>query len=115
MNSLKILEKMNKIVHSYIYFLNDIESHYEELIEINLQLSDNNQPIVDMLHEFNSIMNNEGEIRNKLITFKQFQNKIENEIYKTCPHEFVEDWIDVDPDVSMKIVYCKHCECNYKN
>ena len=27
-----------------------------------------------------------------------------------CQHEFIEDYIDIDPDLSQKIVYCQKCE-----
>jgi len=26
-----------------------------------------------------------------------------------CNHEFIIDWIDIDPDKSQQIVYCKYC------
>lgn len=27
-----------------------------------------------------------------------------------CPHEFVTDWVDIDPDRSQPITYCPRCE-----
>lgn len=27
-----------------------------------------------------------------------------------CSHDFIEDWIDIDPDRSQRIVYCRICE-----
>jgi hypothetical protein len=35
-------------------------------------------------------------------------------IYTLCQHEFEEDWIDIDPDRSKKITYCKFCEFTKK-
>jgi hypothetical protein len=35
-------------------------------------------------------------------------------IYTLCEHEFEEDWIDIDPDKSQKIIYCKFCEFTKK-
>ena len=32
----------------------------------------------------------------------------------TCIHDFVEDWIDIDPDRSQRIVYCRKCEMTKK-
>ena len=29
---------------------------------------------------------------------------------ETCVHDFMEDWIDIDPDRSQRIVYCRICE-----
>jgi hypothetical protein len=34
-------------------------------------------------------------------------------IMEQCSHELVEDSIDIDPDRSMQIFYCKKCEKNY--
>lgn len=36
--------------------------------------------------------------------------KKEENIITTCNHEFIEDYIDVDLDTSIKIKYCKLCE-----
>jgi hypothetical protein len=35
-------------------------------------------------------------------------------IYSLCEHEFEEDLIDIDPDTSHKITYCKFCEFTKK-
>jgi hypothetical protein len=34
----------------------------------------------------------------------------DNQIYKCCEHDFIEDYIDLTPDTSQKIVYCSICE-----
>ena len=39
----------------------------------------------------------------------------DNQIYKCCEHEFVEDYIDVTPDISNKIVYCTICELSKRD
>lgn len=31
-------------------------------------------------------------------------------IQDTCVHEWIKDLIDIDPDRSQQITYCKHCE-----
>lgn len=36
--------------------------------------------------------------------------EIDQYIEQYCVHEFVYDWIDVDPEHSRRIQYCKHCE-----
>ncbi len=33
---------------------------------------------------------------------------------KMCVHDFIEDWIDIDPDRSQRIVYCRICEMTKK-
>jgi hypothetical protein len=39
----------------------------------------------------------------------------DNDIYKCCKHEFVEDYIDVTPDMSKKIIYCTICELSKRD
>ena len=39
----------------------------------------------------------------------------DNQIYKCCKHEFVEDYIDVTPDISKKIIYCTICELSKRD
>jgi hypothetical protein len=36
-------------------------------------------------------------------------NKIETYINKYCNHDFIDDMIDIDPDKSISIRYCKNC------
>lgn len=31
-----------------------------------------------------------------------------------CIHDWIEDWIDIDPDRSQRIVYCGICEITQK-
>ena len=31
-------------------------------------------------------------------------------IENSCEHEFIEDHIDIDPEISQKIIYCHKCE-----
>jgi hypothetical protein len=45
----------------------------------------------------------------KLCAMKQMKNTSENKIFELCNHEFEEDLIDVDPDTSKNITYCKFC------
>ena len=47
------------------------------------------------------------EKRNRI---RQNKNICENKILELCQHEFEEDVIDITPDRSQKITYCKICE-----
>jgi hypothetical protein len=35
---------------------------------------------------------------------------LNKKIERVCNHTYVEDWIDIDPDRSVKIKYCSICE-----
>ena len=39
----------------------------------------------------------------------------DNQIYKCCDHDFIEDYIDVTPDISKKIIYCTICELSKRD
>ena len=39
----------------------------------------------------------------------------DNQIYKCCDHDFIEDYIDLTPDTSQKIVYCSICELSKRD
>jgi len=42
--------------------------------------------------------------------YMSISRQIDDYIEQYCVHEFVYDWIDVDPEHSRRIQYCKHCE-----
>jgi hypothetical protein len=46
----------------------------------------------------------------KLTTLIEF---IEHQIRCECKHEYVEDYIDIDPEKSVRISYCKLCYCSF--
>jgi hypothetical protein len=48
-------------------------------------------------------------------TIEQQIINCDNQIYKCCEHEFVQDYIDVTPDISKKIVYCTICELSKRD
>jgi len=49
-------------------------------------------------------------LKDELETKQELLKKIENVIYKNCEHNWIDDWIDIDPDTSKHIIYCLHCE-----
>jgi len=49
---------------------------------------------------------NEQEFSSHLETFIK---TIDFKIKATCKHEYVEDYIDVDPERSQRISYCNKC------
>jgi len=76
----------------------------------------------DIFNSFNSILNEYDIFEEKFINLKLLkinyeyliliQSHIDKKIIDRCKHEFIEDDIDLSPDISMKIVYCKICENN---
>ena len=39
--------------------------------------------------------------------------RIDNILKAECKHEYIEDLIDITPDRSQKITYCKICSCTF--
>lgn len=44
-----------------------------------------------------------------------FKNIVEKKLNNICIHEWVNDSIDIDPDNSQQIIYCKICELTKNN
>ena len=92
----------------------------------NFLLNKNNKSKFDLIeHKFNEIKQILNEIKSTsevdLILLDGIQDVCENQIKKivrikhkiiqsTCNHEMIEDLIDITPDKSLMIKYCKHCE-----
>ena len=78
----------------------------------NFLLNKNNKSRFDLIKSTSEV---------DLILLDGIQDVCENQIKKivrikhkiiqsTCNHEMIEDLIDVTPDKSLMIKYCKHCE-----
>jgi len=74
-------------------YLNEIINSYEEITFYNN----------DFLLQYN-------KYKNELSEIKHLINNINDSICHICKHEFVEDEIDLTPDLSQKIEYCQICE-----
>jgi hypothetical protein len=46
----------------------------------------------------------------KMCNIKKISNKCQEKILQLCCHEMVEDSIDISPDESRNIKYCKICD-----
>lgn len=57
-----------------------------------------------------SLLQNSYLTDDELRVYKKPKLSCSNIQYKTCVHEWVIDLIDIDPDNSRQITYCKHCE-----
>lgn len=93
---------------------------YEFILKYLEGVDDLFNQIIDITHaynetEYNFILVQENKNffldRQKHIT--QLKNTCDNKIYKLCVHDFVEDSIDISPDKSKNIRYCKICQYTY--
>ena len=118
-NDVNLLLKMKKFNERYIHFLNELIYALEN---IN---SDTCDELTYLYAEFNIFEEKSAVLNNKLLynkffCLKQIDDLLNKKILNHCNHEFIEDYIDITPDKSEKIVYCKICEnnlddCNKKN
>jgi hypothetical protein len=68
----------------------------------------------ELLEEFLLIFDKDGfinEFKDYIINYK---NVIDEQINRFCIHEWVNDLIDITPDRSQYITYCKICEVTQK-
>jgi len=113
--NIDLLLKMKNTNNKYILVLQEMNT-----IRKNIYHNNDNNHILEQ-----DLEKNLNELYNKLNLYKEkctynipsylihFFNKIINDkIIECCPHEFVEDDIDISPDRSQKIYYCSICENN---
>ena len=111
---------LKKKYESIIFLLNDIIKEYDEINELNeIYVYDQNEN--DQNQNQNEENQNFQNLQNELYTelnnyiFELNKNEvilldINNKIKEICQHEFVEDYIDISPDESKLICYCKICQ-----
>ena len=96
-----IISNLKSIIENY----DDIFSYASELnIDINEDMPELSQLISDK-HEVVSHLNN--VIQLKIVCIQK--------ITQMCRHEFENDTIDITPDRSENIKYCKICEYTVQN
>lgn len=93
--------------NNIIMFLEEIISNHELIFFETLKLnSDLNKVIIDDLN----LIQDRYSFNVKLKYLKQLKQNCDTKIQNLCNHEFEEDVIDITPDRSQKITYCKICE-----
>jgi hypothetical protein len=105
--SIKYYLYCKKRYSNIIKLLEEIINEYELIFcltsELDIDL------LIKGLDELNIIEN-----RNNFIIKLNYVNKLkticDENIKKMCKHDFEEDYIDITPERSEKIIYCKICE-----
>ena len=94
---------MNNLINEKDILTKYIASIEESIYYLKLSNLKEKQHFLDILEQIVSISK---------LNLKQ----IENKIYETCVHHFVEDYIDVSLNLPLqRIHYCTICEINYKD
>jgi hypothetical protein len=110
-NILYYKKNINTVLSCNEIIINSYESILDMLIDIlNNDNSDKDDTICEIvnireiIHE-HVIKKTEAELE---------LNNCDEMIYQMCKHNFVEDYIDITPDISQKIIYCSICELSKK-
>jgi hypothetical protein len=96
LNIVKIKNIIHKEISNLYFFLNKTDDS---------NLKKEFLMICSYLHNSKSYLNKERIIKkiHKLEYLSKYLNNL-------CCHDFVEDYIDLDPEFSQKIIYCQKCE-----
>lgn len=102
----------NDYVIAYLKALNENFMKMKEetiycLIDTNLNVNENYIQYNKDISEINDYLNQQDEHIKKLFFLNE---KIRYKIRSLCKHQWVQDTIDIDPDRSKTIEYCKCCE-----
>ena len=97
--------KYNSILNQLDLIIDDLNDTYEFTDEY---LTDKNNIFSDI---FGSEITKNFFIEKKTYIL-YLKNLCNTYIQKMCSHEFIEDYIDINPDTSKTISYCKYCEMN---
>jgi hypothetical protein len=95
-------------------YLKEIKNNYTNMKEVTLfnlldkSITTNNDyyQYNKSIIEINEIVNQHLEYINHLVLLNE---KLTKKIVTLCKHEWIEDGIDIDPDRSKTIEYCKVC------
>jgi hypothetical protein len=113
--SLDYLLKMKNENDYTIAYLKEINSNYAKmkeetilnLIETSLNVNENILQYNKDITEINANLNEQDEHLKQLILLNE---KIRAKLKIICKHDWVQDLIDIDPDRSQTIEYCKICQ-----
>ena len=110
-----ILIHINETVYNFLLTLNETKSSIAEIkndindLNNNFFLEDKNNIYIKLLKLFN-----EESIFDLIQELNKFNKLVSEKIDHCCNHEWVEDLIDLNPEMSQKIFYCKKCEVSMK-
>jgi len=83
-------------------YLTEILNEYFEITNLNENVD------TSLFMQYN-------KYQDEILEVKYMINIINNKISQICCHDFVKDEIDITPDRSQKIEYCKICEYTKDN
>ena len=120
------MEHLVKMDNSDLYFLLEMRKLLSSSQQWNSHISNNwrNLPLhlLDLSSDNHEVQcyRQINEVMTKMFTSNKLDIKcvlrnLDNSIYQICPHEWETDIIDINPELSQEIKYCKHCSLSYRH
>jgi hypothetical protein len=95
--------------HDKLIKLFEIKRNIERYGVIQQELDD----LVQMVDEVEQKSDGSKVVKCE-VPIKSIFSDLNDAIYKLCNHKWIEDYIDLDCESSMKIKYCEKCELSYR-
>jgi len=86
---------------------------YDRIIENLDIIIDSFQDIIELHELSNPVLNSEINkiyFLEKKYEINYLKEECDKYIFNNCKHDFVTDLIDINPDISKTVHYCKICE-----
>jgi hypothetical protein len=112
-SSLELILKIKTLNTVFISYLNDIKnlkSSIDGPLNIYTSLFKDLQPIIN---KYNDMYDDES-IDILLQELDKFNQCVNDALYINCSHDFISTDVDVDPEKTINITYCKKCKLNMK-
>jgi conjugal transfer/entry exclusion protein len=106
-----ILPDILETTNQFLKFLNNLQDSLY-IINTNINNVDNNyftQSYDEEFYEKYKSLYDSDSLQNLSLCLEEFKNIVNGKLNNVCEHEWIEDYIDIDPDRSKKICYCSKC------
>jgi hypothetical protein len=111
----EILLNIEKTIDSLLTNIYNAKSNII-YIKRDIHVLDNNYFIEDKDEVYSQLVNlfDSIEVSDLTRVMTVYKNIIEHKLNNICKHEWIDDHIDIGPDISQSITYCRLCEISKK-
>jgi len=110
-----IITKMKKMAETYSFFLETMKKTKQEINQMAENIDNNffiEYPYI--LHEFNQEFS-ENKLDDVIKSVDNLSHEISEQLEDVCKcHEYINDTIDINPEKTGQIIYCKNCNVSKK-
>jgi hypothetical protein len=113
--------KTNNLDNMSLEYYLICKKEHENIIYNIQEIINSYKLILDVTKNEKNIINSDKNLIEKIFKNQIFFNEklkelnhskfaLENNIINKCEHEYIDDYIDITPEMSKKITYCRICE-----